>query len=81
MSAWKLVEAVEEVRQNDTINSAFGDKRGGRGGRGEINDVINHTSNVTFFLPFPTYATSVFKISNCTLQTAGINSNKLSWIF
>ena len=34
MSAWKLVEAVEEVRQNDPIVTNFGDRRGGRGGRG-----------------------------------------------
>ena len=44
MSAWKLVEAVEEVRQNDTINTGFGDKRGGRGGRGEIDDDIKDIS-------------------------------------
>ena len=35
MSAWKLVEAVEEVRQNENANAGFGDRRGGRGGRGE----------------------------------------------
>jgi hypothetical protein len=35
MSAWKLVEAVEEVRQADTNSNGFSDKRGGRGGRGE----------------------------------------------
>ena len=31
MSAWKLVEAVEEVRPND-VSAGFVDRRGGRGG-------------------------------------------------
>jgi hypothetical protein len=37
MSAWRLVEAVvEEVRQPDTGINGLGDRRGGRGGRGEF---------------------------------------------
>lgn len=37
MSAWRLVEAVvEEVRQPDSGINGLGDRRGGRGGRGEF---------------------------------------------
>jgi hypothetical protein len=51
MSAWKLVEAVEEVRQADTNTNGFSEKRGGRGGRGEKLIVqIKNTKNSAFVI-------------------------------